>query len=126
MEQKQIVILLSNILSHPDLLILDDALSFIGTYYKHKIFKYLKRQKISIINFTNDTEECMYSNFIVIINKHVILNKTLNKALKEDKKFTDNSLKLPFMAELSLKLKYYNLLDDIVLNMDEMVDKIWN
>ena len=56
-EQKQIVVLLSNTLIHPSLLIMDDALSMIGTYYKNKVLRYLKRQKISIINFTNDTEK---------------------------------------------------------------------
>lgn len=125
-EQKQLIVLLSNTLIHPELLILDDALSFVGTYYKNKVLRYLKRQKISIINFTNDTEECMYSNYIVIINKKVVLNKTLKKALKEEKIFIENNLKLPFIAELSLKLNYYKLLDDTVLNIEEMVNKLWN
>lgn len=125
-EQRQIIVILSNIINNPELLILDDALSLIGSYYKTKLLKYLKKQKISIINFTHDTEECMYSNYIVIINKCVVLNKTLKKALTEEKIFRENYLKLPFIAELSLKLKYYDLIDDIVLNIDEMVDKIWN
>ena len=125
-EYKQIIIILSIILVKPTLLIMDDALSFISTYNKNRIFKYLKKQDISIINLTNDSEECMYSNNIVIINKIVKLNKPLKKALKEEKTFLENHLKLPFIAELSLKLNYYNLLDDITLNIDEMVDKIWN
>lgn len=125
-EQKQLVIILSIIIINPDLLILDDALCFISTYYKEKLLKYIKKQKITIINFTNDTEESLYSNNIVIINKQVILNKPLKKALKEEKIFINNNLKLPFIADLALKLKYYNLLDDITLKQEEMVDKLWN
>ena len=125
-EQKQIIIILSNIISKPDLIILDDALSFISSYYKEKILKYIKKQKLSIINFTNDTEESLYSNQIVIINKKVVLNSPLKKALSEEKEFLKNNLKLPFIAELSTKLCYYNLLDDIILKKEEMVDKLWN
>lgn len=125
-EQKQIVLLLSNILAQPDLLILDDALSYISSYYKTKILKYLKRQKITIINFTNDVEESIYSQYIIIINKKVIINKTLKKVLKEEKKFIDNNLQLPFMAELSLKLKYYEIIDDITLNINELVNNVWS
>ena len=43
-EQKQIVVLLSNTLIHPSLLIMDDALSMIGTYYKNKVLRYLKNR----------------------------------------------------------------------------------
>ena len=125
-EQKQIVIILSIIIINPDLLILDDALCFISTYYKEKLLKYIKKQKITIINFTNDTEESLYSNNIVIINKQVVLNKPLKKALKEEKIFINNNLILPFIAELATKLKYYDLLDDITLKKEEMVDKLWN
>ena len=125
-EQKQIIIILSIVISKPDLLILDNALCFLSSYFKEKILKYLKKQKITIINFTNDTEECMYSNNIVIINKQVVLNQPLKKALKEEKIFINNNLKLPFIAELAIKLKYYNLLDDIILKKEEMVDKLWN
>ena len=125
-EQKQIIVLLSNLLSYPELLILDDALCFISTYNKNKILKYLKKQKISIINITNNVEESLFSNQIVIINKKVVLNKPLKTALKEEKLFLDNSLNLPFIVELTLKLKYYNLLDDINLSIDDVVNKIWN
>lgn len=125
-EQKQIIIILSLVISEPQLLILDDALCFVSTYYKEKILNYLKKQKMSIINFTNDPEESIYGNNIVIINKKVILNKPIKKALKEEKIFLNNNLKLPFMAELSLKLQYYNLLDDIILKKEEMVNRLWS
>ena len=125
-EQKQIILILSNLLNYPELLILDDALCFVSTYNKYKIFKYLKRQKISIIHFSNNVEDSIFGNQIVIINKKVVLNKPLKKALKEEKLLLDNNLNLPFIIELSLKLKYYNLLEDIYLSIDDMVNKIWN
>ena len=38
----------------------------------------------------------------------------------------NNNLKLPFMVELSLKLKYYDLVDKIECDMEKMVGKIWS
>ncbi len=125
-EEKQIIVLLSIAISNPDLIILDDALCFISTYNKDKIFNYLKKTKITIMNFTNDTEECLYSHNVVIINKQVVLNKSLKKALQEEKIFQNNNLQLPFIAELANKLKYYSLLDEITLRKEEMVEQIWN
>ena len=125
-DEKQLIILLSNIISEFKIIVLDDALSLISSSNKDKLLKYLKKKKRTIINITNDTEECIYGTDVAIINKNIVLNKPLKEALNEEKIFIDNSLKLPFMAELSLKLKYYNLLDELKLDIDEMVKQIWN
>lgn len=122
----QLIVVLSNIITYPELIIFDDAMTFISNYFKKKIFDFLKKNKVSIINFTNDSEECLYGNHVVVLNKKVVLNKTLKSALKEEKIFLDNRIVLPFMAELSNKLKYYGLIDEIILDMDMMVKKIWN
>ena len=45
--------------------------------------------------------------------------------LQEEKILTRLGLSLPFMIDLSLKLKFYDLLDDIVLDSDRMVDILW-
>ena len=47
------------------------------------------------------------------------------EVLLEEKKFNNLGLALPFMAELSIKLKYYDLIDDLIFDMDEMVNKLW-
>ena len=45
--------------------------------------------------------------------------------LKEDSKLNKVGLSLPFMVDLSLKLKYYDLVDDVVLDIDRMVNELW-
>ena len=39
--------------------------------------------------------------------------------------FNESNLKLPFMIDLCNKLKYYDLLDKITLDKNELVDEIW-
>ena len=45
--------------------------------------------------------------------------------MKEDSLINKIGLTLPFMVDLSLKLKYYDLIDDVELDMNRMVDKLW-
>lgn len=125
-DERQLIVLLSNVIANFKIIILDDALSLIKPGLKFKLFKYIKARKRTIINFTNDTEESIYSDYIAILNKDIILNKPTLDAFLDEKKFIDNSLKLPFLAELSLKLRYYDLVDEIVLDMDKMVNKLWS
>lgn len=123
--EKQMIVLLSNLICDFNIVVLDDALSMVDNVNKDKIFKYMKKKKRTIVNITNDTEECIYGTDVVILNKKIVLNKSLIEALREEKLFLDNNLKLPFMAELSIKLEYYGLLDKIILDMEDMVNQIW-
>lgn len=125
-EKKQIIIILSYLISDFSILIFDNAMSFIGTYHKKKLFEYMKKKKRTIINITNDSEDILYGNYVAILMKNEIICKSLKEMLNEEKLFIDNNLKLPFIAELSLKLKYYDIVDNISLDGVEMVDKIWN
>ena len=45
--------------------------------------------------------------------------------LEDENLLTKKGIKLPFIIDLSHKLKLYNLINEVVFDMDEMVDKIW-
>ena len=49
----------------------------------------------------------------------------LNDIYENDKLFYDHNLEIPFMIDLSIKLKMYNLIDKKYSNMKAMVDDIW-
>lgn len=127
---KQIVLLFSSMISDYELIILDNNLIYIDNYNKNKLLKYIKKvskeSKKTIINITNDNEEMMISDYIILIkNNEIILNCSMKKAMIEERKFRDCNLELPFMASLSLKLKYYNMIDTVYLDMNKLVNKIW-
>ena len=46
--------------------------------------------------------------------------------LKEEKLIKRLGFKLPFMFDLSLQLNYYEVLDNVYLDKDKMIEKIWN
>ena len=52
-------------------------------------------------------------------NKHQTLKKEIDQLLKE------NNIELPFMVDLSNKLKFYGLLENNILDINEMVETLW-
>lgn len=127
--EKQLVALACALIHKPKILILDEAFSMIDAITKKKILSKLQdlnKKGLTILNITQDSEECLYGTNIVIINKgKLIINKSLKVAFKNDKTFISNGLELPFMVDLSLKLKYYDLVDEIILDNKALVDKLW-
>lgn len=126
--ERQIIIVLSGLIKEENIIIYDDCLSSVDLQLKNKLFKILK-QKLktkTIINITSDVEETIYGNYTSLINNGKILfqEKTL-KALNKEKEFKNSNLDLPFMASLSVKLKYYELLNKVYLDSKKLVNELW-
>ena len=125
-ELKQMIVLLSYFICDYRVIIIDDAMGYLSSKNKKKIIKYLKQKKRTIINITNNSDECLYGEYTGIINNKSITIKKNKEIFKNEKIFLDNNIRIPFMVELSQKLKCYELIDDIILELNEMVDIIWN
>lgn len=128
--EQQLVALASILVTNPKIIILDESMIMLDGYQKDIVLKLLKKlnreKKITIINFTNDIEQSTYGKTIALIdNKQIVLHKNLKEAFKEEKIFKNADIQLPFMAQLSNKLKYYELTDDIILDMNKMVNQLW-
>lgn len=128
--EKELVKIASSLLGKPKVIILDECTSMLDGITKEKVYKYLKKinreNKTTIICTTNDMDDLLYGKRIIMLGKeNIILDSNINKAFENEKKFKENNLELPFMAALSIKLKYYNLLDEIILDINKMVNKLW-
>lgn len=128
--EKQLVSLASALVIDPDILVLDEALTMLDLEERNKMYDILrqvnKEKGTTIISVTHDVEEALYGTDIIVIDDgKIILNGPKELVLEEEKTFNKLGLALPFMAELSIKLRYYGLVDELVLDMDEMVNKLW-
>ena len=129
-DEETLITIICTIIDYPKILIIDGFLSKVDNIKKEKILKILKKmvteKKLTIINITNDGEELLLSDNIIVMNngKIEVIGKTKD-ILKNEKLFDTLGLELPFMADLSHKLISYELIDDIKLDMNEMIDELW-
>lgn len=127
--QKQLVAFAASYALMPDILLLDEAFSMIDLKTKEqilKIIKKLQKKGITIIQVTNDLEESIYSDRIILLQKGKVVGDSVPSEILSDEKLLHKvGLELPFMALLSLKLKYYNLVEEPIFKLDRMVDHLW-
>lgn len=127
---RQILALAVALYRIPNLIMLDNALSYVDRNRKNKVFKilkgYKKANKTTIINVSTDPEDLLLSDRIIIMNKgKIVFSGGKQQVLENEKIFKKNNLIRPFIVELSSKLKYYELTEGIYTNEDKLVNDIW-
>lgn len=129
-KEKVLLQLASALLNKPQILLIDDISSYFTNKEKKDILtflkKYQKKQKFTIVYATINLEDTLYSDYLYIISdKKIALEGNPIEILQKDNIINKIGLKLPFMIDLSVKLKDYELLDDVELDIDRMVDGLW-
>lgn len=128
--EKQLASLASALVLEPKILILDEALTMLSGVQREKILKLLKKvvkdKKITVINVTHDMEDTIYGDKIIVLNHgKVLYNEYKEEVYKHEKELKKIGLELPFMVDLSNKLRYYGLVDEDILSMSKMVNHLW-
>ena len=91
-----------------------------------KLYEYLKFNNIYFINVTNNMEEVLYTDNLIIYDKDNILAEgNTIELLKNEKLIKRLGFNLPFIVELSILLKDYNLIDKIYLDKESLVGDLW-
>ncbi len=128
--EKQLVSFASIMITKPKLLILDEPFTMVDGYTKDKLMRYIKKYhkdtKCTVIHITHDIEDILYGNTVGILKEgKIVYSISKEEFIQDDRIAKEVGLKLPFMADLSLKLKYYNLLSEPILDMNKMVKYLW-
>ena len=133
LSDKEIVIaqLLIGILQKPKILLLDSIDSFFPKEESKNLHLFLKeiikKLGITLIETTINLDTSLFSNrFLIIQNGKVILDGEPFQILEKDNVINRIGLRLPFMIDLSVKLRDYDLIKEIELDQDRMVDILWN
>ncbi len=127
--ETQIVALLAALVTNPKLLILDEALSQVDRKTKDRIFTLLKesvKEGLTVLQITQNSEDVFYGNEMIIIDEgQVVFEGSVKDALHSERNFKDHQLELPFIADLSNKLRYYHKISDIQISDKKLVDALW-
>lgn len=118
--------ILSFVVMKPQIIVMDDILTYLDPEEKAKLFKYLKEQNIKYINITTDMEEVLQSDYLIMLDKGkiVIEGKTKN-VLAEEKIIKRFGFNLPFVVDLSCQLQIYGLLDKRYYDINKIIGEIW-
>lgn len=108
-------------------LFFDEVLTYIEPELRKALINYLIEKDISFINITNDIEDTLLADYLIVIfdDKVALEGNTLD-VLKEEKLLNRMGFNLPFMVDLSIQLQYYGLVDKIYLDKKDLVNDLWN
>ncbi len=120
-------LVMCSVVKGPKVLLLDNILDDLSDGEGQEIIVSLKRiGGMTVIIGADRLNLSPLFDYVHVIDKgEIILSGNPFEVLKEDSTLNKIGLSLPFMVDLSLKLKYYGLIDDIVLDMNRMVDSLW-
>lgn len=128
--QKQIILLAVALMHKPKILFLENALSFLDHKNYSRITKILKslcqNEDLTVIMTTDisyQTLQC--DNLYVIDNGQIILSGTPKEVYSHDKEIIKLGLEIPFIFDLSSKLKFYELVDHLYDDIDRLVNDLW-
>lgn len=124
---KKIVSFVVSVVHYPKLIIIDDSLDELDEKSREKILKFLKKLKKSTVLFVTNREKdiLLSDNLIIMKNGKISASGKTSELLENEKNFLKNNLEPPFLVDLSEKLKSYDVIDDLILNVDDMVNAIW-
>lgn len=126
---KALLKVVSALLCNPKVLVLDNILCCLNKTSKKILVEYLieyVKNGNSVINFTNDIEDSLYGNYILLNdkNKVIVFDRTI-RVLNEEKLMNRLGLFLPFIFDLNKQLMLYGIIDDFHLTERSLVDSIW-
>lgn len=115
----------------PRILLIDDLSSFLTTEEIKRIISYfrylIKNYDLTIIINSTRLEDILETdNLYVLSDSSIILKGKPLEVLQKDNILNRVGIKVPFMIDLSVKLKDYNLIDEVELDMNRMTEKLWN
>lgn len=128
--EKQKVALACALILEPRMLILDGAFLMIDVNEKQELLRLIKeyntKKRVTVVSFTNNLDEALYSDRLIVLNEgKIVVDGVLPYIFNEERVMRKIGLEVPFAVELSQKLKLYNLTDDVSLDIEEVVSKLW-
>lgn len=126
MSERNLIKILRYLIINPVFLAVDNMISMLDPLDIKKFFEYIKKNKITLLNVTNDLNQSLYGNKIFVLDDFVlILEGSTTSVLKADTLLKRLGFKLPLAVELSIELGHYDLLNKIYTDKEKLVNALW-
>lgn len=126
--EKVKVLIATSLIHRPKIVFLDNILSRLNESECKDLFKILQEVKKDItfcIASSSLDNILLFDSVIVLGDKNVKIEGNPNEVLQQDNELSKLGFIIPSMIDLSLKLNFYGVLDNIITDVDGMVDKLW-
>ncbi len=125
-EETYMIKILRYLIIKPEFLAIDTILPCVGQENAKKIFEYIKKHKITLLNVTNDLDEALYGNKLFVLENFVlILEGSTLSVLKTDTLLKRLGFRLPLVVDLSIELIHYDVLKKIYTDNEKLVNALW-
>ena len=119
--------IITTIMKMYDFLVFDNILCYLSNNNIDKVFEYIEKKKIGLINLTNNIDELLYCNYAIFMyDGRISMEGDVLSCLREEKLLKRLGYSLPFIYDLSLQLSYYNVIKGPLLDEEKLVNEIWN
>lgn len=126
LEEKYLIVILKAVISNPSILGLDNILIYLSKRMKILLLNYINEKDIILINVTSDMEDVIYTDYMIILYQGMsAIDGPVLNVLSNEKIIKRLGFSLPFMIDLSIQLKLYELIDKIYLDKEMLVKALW-
>jgi len=109
-----------------DIVVLNDLVSYLNETKKNRVLKYLRDQKLTVLNFTSDIEETLLGDDIIVVdNGNIVLSGDKLIVLKNEKVLKIMGLYLPFIVDISIQLNLYGLINKTYTDSKKLLGDLW-
>lgn len=107
--------------------IFNESLSSLSNKEKKEIFDLLDKQNINYVNVTSNIEDALFGDYIIVYDEDIkVLEGNKEVVLKNEKLLKKLGFGVPFVVDLSIQLMYYDILDKVYFDVDNLLEALWN
>lgn len=107
--------------------IFNESLSSLSNKEKKEIFDLLDKQNINYVNVTSNIEDALFGDYIIVYDEDMkVLEGNKEVVLKNEKLLKKLGFGVPFVVDLSIQLMYYDILDRVYFDVDNLLEALWN
>ena len=107
--------------------IFNESLSSLSNKEKEEIFDLLDKQNINYVSVTSNIEDALFGDYIIVYDEDMkVLEGNKEMVLKNEKLLKKLGFGVPFVVDLSIQLMYYDILDKVYFDIDNLLEALWN
>lgn len=107
--------------------VFNESLSVLSNKEKKEIFDLLNKQNINYVNVTSNIEDALLGDYIIVYDEDMkVLEGNKEMVLKNEKLLKKLGFGVPFVVDLSIQLMYYDILDKVYFDVDNLLEALWN